>query len=75
MHGIVAKWVEDCWKASHAGAPADGRPGVWPDCRLRVLRGGSWLNSEHLVRLAFWLGVLPGDRYATDGFRLARSPR
>ncbi len=48
MHGNVNEWVEDCWHNSYMGAPADGS--AWLDedggrCDVRVLRGGSWLNS------------------------------
>ena len=40
--GNVGEWTEDCWNASYAGAPTDGRPRTSGDCSHRVLRGGSW---------------------------------
>ena len=53
MHGNVWEWVEDCWHASYAGAPKDGR--AWTtggNCTNRVLRGGSWSGEPWNLRAA-----------------------
>ena len=74
MHGNVREWVEDCWHASYARAPAEGS--AWSlggDCGLRVLRGGSWINSPSYVRSAFRFGSDVGFRFGDVGFRLART--
>ena len=74
MHGNVHEWAEDCWHASYARAPADGS--AWTrggDCRRRVLRGGSWLDSPSFVRSASRVRLDVGDRVGLVGFRLART--
>jgi formylglycine-generating enzyme required for sulfatase activity len=40
---------------------------------LRVNRGGSWLNSPRLVRVAFRCWFTPGYRSNSLGLRLARN--
>ena len=68
--GNVLEWVEDCWHASYAGAPSDGR--VWTsggDCGPRVLRGGSWLSGPGDLRSANRYRYSTGDRDYFIGFR------
>jgi formylglycine-generating enzyme required for sulfatase activity len=74
-HGNVWEWVEDVWRGSYAGAPADGSaweassgPGAG-----RALRGGSWYGVARLCRSAFRGGGGPGDRGGGLGFRCARA--
>src|SRR5262249_55120456 len=52
MAGGVAQWVSDCWHRNYQGAPNNG--GSWdaPNCRTRVLRGGSWRREPKDVRPA-----------------------
>ena len=50
MHGNVWEWVQDCYNASHEGAPANESARTDGDCNRRVLRGGSWANSPGLLR-------------------------
>lgn len=73
MAGNVWEWVQDCWNDSYNGAPTDGSAWTSGDCRMRVLRGGSWYASPQYTRAA--------DRYIFDatyrnsdsfGFRPAR---
>ena len=73
MHGNVWEWVEDCWNASYAGAPSDGR--VWEsgDCGVRGSRGGGWSSSPGSLRAAFRGWLDSGDRYVSNGFRVART--
>ena len=73
-HGNVWEWVEDCWHASYAGAPSDGR--VWTsggDCGTRVLRGGSWSNLPRILRSAYRFTFTSGSRLSFVGFRVSRT--
>ena len=61
MLGNVWEWTEDCWHNSYNGAPANGS--AWTtggNCRLRVLRGGSWYYLPWFLRSAFrlWLSTV-----------------
>jgi formylglycine-generating enzyme required for sulfatase activity/class 3 adenylate cyclase len=72
--GGVAEWVEDCWHKDYRGSPADGSAWLGPNCRERVLRGGSWRNDPSYVRSASRDSYDAVVRYPTHGFRLAQSP-
>ena len=74
VHGNVWEWVEDCWHASYADAPKDGR--AWTtrgDCTYHVLRGGSWIDLPRSLRAANRSGNETGFRYNFNGFRVART--
>jgi formylglycine-generating enzyme required for sulfatase activity len=73
VHGNVAEWVEDCWNASYAGAPADGSAWTTGDCALRVLRGGSWGYPPKDLRAAYREAVAADQRYFHVGFRVVTS--
>ncbi len=74
MGGGVAEWVADCWHRDYQGAPADGSVAwVAPDCRARVLRGGSWMEEAAAVRPASRESYDASVRYPTHGFRVALS--
>ena len=45
LAGNVWEWVEDCWNESFVDAPTDGTAWVSGNCRLRVIKGGSWMND------------------------------
>jgi formylglycine-generating enzyme required for sulfatase activity len=75
MLGNVSEWVEDCWHGTYEGAPKDGR--AWGqenggNCKLRVVRGGSWGPAPGHVRSAARNGGGPGHRSFYLGFRLAQ---
>lgn len=74
MGGGVAEWVADCWHRDYRGAPSDGST-AWdaPDCRLRVLRGGSWQQEASSLRVSSRENYDASVRYPTHGFRVARS--
>ena len=42
MSGNVLEWTADCWNDNYDGAPSQGS--VWQEgnCKMRVMRGGSW---------------------------------
>ena len=42
--------------------------------RLRVIRGGSWINDARNVRAAYRNHDHPSNRNDNRGFRLARAP-
>ena len=73
MHGNVAEWVEDCWHDEYtAMAPTDGSAWVDGNCNGRVVRGGSWEDSEVEHRSAARTGGDKRDQFYTDGLRIAR---
>jgi formylglycine-generating enzyme required for sulfatase activity len=72
MLGNAAEWVEDCWNDSYRGAPADGSVWTKPQCRERVLRGGSFNNDPRYLRSASRFKYDFDVRYYANGFRVAR---
>ena len=72
MAGNAAEWVEDCWEDSYKAAPKDGSAFTKPDCRERVLRGGSFNNDQRFVRTAARFKYDSDVRYYTNGFRIVR---
>lgn len=72
MLGNVAEWVEDCWNDSYRGGPGDGAAWSRPQCRERVLRGGSFNNDPRYVRSAARFKYDYDVRYSANGFRVAR---
>ena len=58
MSGNVWEWVDDCYDEG---------------CKLRVLRGGSWLDVAQFVRAAWPYSYAPAKRLDIFGFRLART--
>jgi formylglycine-generating enzyme required for sulfatase activity len=73
MQGNVSEWVEDCWHDDYnAGVPADGSPWVDGDCQGRVMRGGSWEDSDSELRTSARLGEFQGQSSYADGIRVAR---
>lgn len=73
MHGNVSEWVEDCFQNGYENAPTDGSAAVVANCRLRVLRGGSWIGQPKALRSASRLRRPADDRYGNNGFRVART--
>jgi formylglycine-generating enzyme required for sulfatase activity len=71
MHGNVWEWVQDCYRDSYRGAPADGSAVVARDCNLRILRGGSWNYFPQLLRSAYRYATPPEVRVDMAGFRVA----
>ncbi len=72
LHGNTWEWVNDCWHNNYVGAPTDGSvwttacPEIW-----RVLRGGSWVDSQSTLRSSARVRNYPYYRDSSLGFRLA----
>ena len=72
MSGNVWEWVEDCGHRDYSGAPSDGGAWLKPgDCRLRMLRGGSWDDAVVRVRSAIRYWEFADTRRDVIGFRVA----
>jgi formylglycine-generating enzyme required for sulfatase activity len=72
MAGNAAEWVEDCWAENYKNAPKDGTAFDKPNCRERVLRGGSFNNDARFVRSASRFKYDFDVRYYANGFRVVR---
>ncbi|GJL90646.1 SUMF1/EgtB/PvdO family nonheme iron enzyme [Hyphococcus sp.] len=72
MNGNAWEWTADCWKASHAGAPADQSAVVDGDCAKRVLKGGAWNTGAWRLRSAHRIGKAKTAREFDNGFRVAK---
>lgn len=74
--GNVREWVEDCWHNKYGGAPSDGT--AWleaedGDCRVRMMRGGSWTDEPVFMRSAERSKhLIIGLKGGNIGFRLAQ---
>jgi formylglycine-generating enzyme required for sulfatase activity len=74
MHGNVSEWVEDCWHDQYtARTPTDGSAWVEGNCDGRVVRGGSWEDSDAELRSAARTGEYRDNSSYADGIRIARS--
>jgi len=73
--GNAAEWVEDCWNDSYQGAPTDGSAWTTGQCRLRVLRGGSFDSQSDYVRSNSRFRYDSDVRYSGNGFRVVRQLR
>jgi formylglycine-generating enzyme required for sulfatase activity len=71
--GNVREWLADCYTASYAGRPQDGRAWTWQGgCERRVVRGGSWASRPLDARAAARDAEPAGQRQSDLGFRVAR---
>ena len=50
MAGNAWEWVQDCWRDTYKGAPANGAALELPGCAARVIRGGSWRARPNSLR-------------------------
>jgi formylglycine-generating enzyme required for sulfatase activity len=72
MHGNAQHWLEDCWHDKYDGTPSDASAWTSGNCRLHVIRGGSWHGSPGLLRAAHRYWSNNSANY-TIGFRVART--
>lgn len=73
MIGNAAEWTQDCWNASHAGAPSDAKARTTGDCAQRVIRGGSWSSAPAYARSAARQKNFTSYRASDLGFRVAKT--
>jgi formylglycine-generating enzyme required for sulfatase activity len=71
--GSVWEWVADCWHNNYKGAPGDGRMWDEPNCRVRVIRGGSWREGASYMVASTRFKYDASVRHSQNGFRVARS--
>ena len=72
MNGSVWEWVGDCWHNTYKGAPADARPWDEPNCRVRVIRGGSWREGATYMPSSTRFKYDASVRHSQNGFRVVR---
>jgi len=74
MLGNISEWVEDCWNDNYTDkTPTDGSAWLDGSCKGRVVRGGSWEDSDVELHSAARTGGNVDDRFYTDGLRIART--
>lgn len=73
VNGSVWEWVADCWHNSYKGAPTDGKAWDEPNCRTRVIRGGSWRDGASYMPSSTRFKYDASVRYSQNGFRVARA--
>ncbi|HYD80392.1 MAG TPA: SUMF1/EgtB/PvdO family nonheme iron enzyme [Paucimonas sp.] len=75
VNGSVWEWVSDCWHNSYKGAPADGSAWDEPNCRARVIRGGSWRDGGSYMLSSTRFKYDASVRHSQNGFRVARGAK
>ena len=73
MAGNVREWVSNWYDSGYYGSSAvtGANPAGPSSGDAKVLRGGSWVNIERVVRAAFRSWFDPSDRAGIVGFRCA----
>ena len=72
MSGNVSEWCQDWYGSYSSGAQTN--PKGPSSGSIRVIRGGSWLDSASYCRVAFRGSISPGNRYNYLGFRVVLLP-
>ncbi|WP_232429460.1 formylglycine-generating enzyme family protein [Noviherbaspirillum autotrophicum] len=72
VNGSVWEWVSDCWHNSYKSAPADGRSWEEANCRVRVIRGGSWREGASYMPSTTRFKYDASVRNSQNGFRVVR---
>jgi len=75
MHGNIFEWVEDCFEADRAHAPADGSASKEGNCANRVFRSGTFLSNPYMQRSARRGAPYPATTRGRNylGFRVAKT--
>lgn len=73
MAGNVREWVADFYDAEYYSRSPRANPTGPESGQSRLLRGGSWANTERTVRNAFRGGHLPIAKVDDIGFRCVRT--
>ncbi|HOY77483.1 MAG TPA: SUMF1/EgtB/PvdO family nonheme iron enzyme [Hyphomonadaceae bacterium] len=72
--GNVREWTQDCYVATFANAPLDGRSIEAAKCAQRVTRGGAFSDTVEALRIASRTRNAPDARDRLTGFRIAAAP-
>jgi formylglycine-generating enzyme required for sulfatase activity len=73
MHGNVSEWTQDCWHDNYyTDPPTDGSAWTFPDCKLRVRRGGSIGSPPQVLRSAARLSGPQASRQPFISLRVVR---
>lgn len=72
VNGSVWEWVSDCWHPTFKGAPDDGSAWDTPNCRERVIRGGSWREGASYMPSSTRFKYAASVRNSQNGFRVVR---
>jgi formylglycine-generating enzyme required for sulfatase activity len=72
MNGSVWEWVSDCWHSTYKNAPPNDQSWDEPNCRVRVIRGGSWREGASYMVSTTRFKYDASVRHSQNGFRVAR---
>jgi formylglycine-generating enzyme required for sulfatase activity/CRP-like cAMP-binding protein len=70
--GNVQEWTADCYHGSYQGAPNDGSAWLFPECTMRVVRGGAYTSPLDSLRSAKRSQYDQDTRLDNLGFRVVR---
>jgi formylglycine-generating enzyme required for sulfatase activity/CRP-like cAMP-binding protein len=70
--GNVQEWTVDCYHGSYHDAPLDGSVWVFPECTMRVVRGGAYTSPLDSLRSAKRSQYDQDTRLDNLGFRVVR---
>ena len=75
IYGNVYQWVQDCYNPNYTGAPSDGSAVDSSNCLKRVIRGGSFAQSDLLFmqRSSSRNSTAPTSKSSYIGFRVAKT--
>jgi len=71
--GNVQEWTADCYHGSYRGAPVDGSAWLFPECDMRVVRGGAYSSPLDSLRSAKRSRYNQDARLDNIGFRIVRA--
>jgi len=71
--GNAFEWVADCWNPTHEGAPKNTVARTDGNCKLRVMRGGSFYYFKKVARASYRAKNPANVKSYWLGFRVARS--
>ena len=75
MIGNVWEWVSDWYAATTTGSARRAIRAARPPARMRIVRGGSWVNDDASMLRCAYRHKVPPDTYAYSmGFRIVCRP-
>jgi formylglycine-generating enzyme required for sulfatase activity len=70
LHGNVAEWCEDSWHANYEGAPSNSSAWLVQGNKLRIARGGSWIDPAYACRCSARQKFVENAKEPYLGFRI-----